>query len=644
MPRRPLFQRILAIKLADLGDALCITPALRALRQSFPDAQLDVLTTARGAAALKPEGPGPVSPLVDEVLVFEKMAYDRPREALRPANLLAALRYLRQLRSRHYDTVVFFHHFTLQFGAFKHAALALATGAEVRAGLENGRGWFLTRRATDRGFGMRHEVEYWLDVVGAIGAATDDLKLEPPISNADQAYADQLLGQFTASLGALRRDAPAARPPLVAIHPGSGGYSQARRWETAGFAEVANQLVRKHNARIVLVGTAGDGVTDVLALLRGGALNLEGKTTPGQLAAVLRGCDLFIGADSGVVHLAAAAGTPVVAIYGPSNHQAWGPWQPGGRTAVVRSGPLCSPCMYVDHELGSLSGQSARTCMHMVTPAQVLRAAQEVLGVAEPLGAITEPLIDLPPGTTQRMRPGPPLAVLGVDVDPVSCEQAVDMVAVFIAAGFPRQIVTVNPEFVMAARRDTVFRLILNRAALRVPDGQGILWAARHLGQPLPERVAGVDLLERIAERGARTGWRLFLLGAAPGVAAEAAAVLAARYRGINIAGTYAGSPDEREEEHIAALVRESRANVLFVAYGAPAQDKWIARNLPRLGTAVCMGVGGAFDFITGRATRAPEVWRSRGLEWLWRLRHEPWRWKRMLALPRFALEVLLEG
>jgi N-acetylglucosaminyldiphosphoundecaprenol N-acetyl-beta-D-mannosaminyltransferase len=112
---------------------------------------------------------------------------------------------------------------------------------------------------------------------------------------------------------------------------------------------------------------------------------------------------------------------------------------------------------------------------------------------------------------------------LGIPVDPLSYAEVLDYLTQSIAMRRPRQIVTVNPEFVVAAEKDTVFRLILNRAALRLPDGQGILWAARRLGRPLAERVTGVDLVERIAERAAREGWRLFFLGAAPGVAEEAA-------------------------------------------------------------------------------------------------------------------------
>jgi exopolysaccharide biosynthesis WecB/TagA/CpsF family protein len=655
MPPRLRFERILAIKLADLGDALLITPALRALRQSFPRARLDVLTTARGAPALARGAAGIEPPLIDEVLVFEKLAYDRPGQTLRPGALLDALRLARTLRARRYDTVVLFHHFTLVYGAIKHAALVLATGARVRAGLDNGRGWFLTHRATDGGFGQHHEVEYWLDVVGAIGAASDDVRLVSPASSADIGYADQLLNQFYAGIP------PGTAGPLVAIHPGSGGYSPARRWDQASFAAVANRLAARYQARFVLVGLPGEGAGPIAAAVRAPVLNLEGRTTAGQLAAVLSRCELFIGADSGVMHLAAAAGTPVAAIFGPSNHAAWRPWQPGGKTRVLRAAPLCSPCQYVGHQLGALEGQPARTCMRLVTPELVVRAAEELLGHAPPQPEADAPAAEpgaaevmlprspvvLLPGDTHRMpgsAGGRPFSVLGVEIDPVSYEGALKHIALFIAEGVPRQLVTINPEFIVAAERDPIFRFILNRAALRLPDGQGILWAARRMGQPLAERVTGVDLVERIAAEAAQKGWRLFFLGAAPGVAAQAAAVLATRYPGLQVAGSYAGSPDEKEEEAITARVRAAQAHVLLVAYGAPAQDKWIARNLPRLGTPVCMGVGGAFDFISGRVPRAPASWRRLGVEWLWRLRREPWRWRRMLALPRFALEVLLEG
>jgi N-acetylglucosaminyldiphosphoundecaprenol N-acetyl-beta-D-mannosaminyltransferase len=205
------------------------------------------------------------------------------------------------------------------------------------------------------------------------------------------------------------------------------------------------------------------------------------------------------------------------------------------------------------------------------------------------------------------------------------------------------QIATVNPEFVMAAQQDAHFREILRRADLCLADGVGLLFAARRYGRRLPQRVPGSELVYHLADLAAREGWPLFLLGAAPGVAAEAASVLQERYRGLKIAGTYAGSPDPDENDAIVKRINESGATLLYVAYGAPKQDKWIARNCNALHTVrLAVGVGGALDFVTGRAQRAPRWIQRLGLEWLHRLWHEPWRWRRMLALPHFALRILL--
>jgi N-acetylglucosaminyldiphosphoundecaprenol N-acetyl-beta-D-mannosaminyltransferase len=233
---------------------------------------------------------------------------------------------------------------------------------------------------------------------------------------------------------------------------------------------------------------------------------------------------------------------------------------------------------------------------------------------------------------------------LGVRADDVTWDETLAWVEGFIADGRPHQIATVNPEFVMAARRDPEFRAIINNAALAIPDGVGLLWAGRLLGQPVRERVTGSDGVPRIAERAAVKGWRLFLLGAAPGVAEETARRLVVRYPGLKIVGTYAGSPAVEEETAIVDLVRRARPDVLFVAYGHPRQDKWIARNLDRLGVPACMGVGGAFDFIVGVQSRAPAWMRRIGLEHLYRLLRQPWRWRRQVDVYHFGLLALLAG
>ena len=236
----------------------------------------------------------------------------------------------------------------------------------------------------------------------------------------------------------------------------------------------------------------------------------------------------------------------------------------------------------------------------------------------------------------------PPVSILDVPVHPVTMRETLQIVRSFMGESGLHQIATVNPEFVMTAQRDDDFRRVLWQANLCLPDGVGLLYAARRYGQHLPQRVPGSELVYHLASMAAEQGWRLFLLGAAPGVAEEAAKILQERNPGLKIAGTYAGSPAPTEEAGIVRRINESEAQLLYVAYGAPRQDKWIARNRRALTTVrVAMGVGGALDFITGKAVRAPQWVQALGLEWLHRLLHEPWRWRRMLALPRFTLRVL---
>src|SRR6185369_6404872 len=153
----PNIRRILAVELADIGDLILTTPALSALRESYPDAQINMLTTAHAAPILDHTG------LIDNVILFDKFAFDRPTDLLRPSNLRGAFALARELHAEHYDAVLIFHHLTTRFGAWKYAALSFATGARIRAGLDNGRGWFLTHRAVDYGFGKYHQVKYWLN-------------------------------------------------------------------------------------------------------------------------------------------------------------------------------------------------------------------------------------------------------------------------------------------------------------------------------------------------------------------------------------------------------------------------------------------------------------------------------------------------
>ncbi|MCZ0938652.1 MAG: WecB/TagA/CpsF family glycosyltransferase [Caldilineaceae bacterium] len=206
-----------------------------------------------------------------------------------------------------------------------------------------------------------------------------------------------------------------------------------------------------------------------------------------------------------------------------------------------------------------------------------------------------------------------------------------------------RQVCTVNPEFIMTARRHPAFAQVLAAADLCTPDGVGVLSAARLAGVRLNERVTGSDGIYHLCERAAAQGWRVFFLGAAPGVAERAATELARLYPGLSVAGTHAGSPADTDWPQIRQRLTAAHADLLFVAYGHPRQDIWIHQHREELPVAVALGIGGSFDFVAGISPRAPLGLRRLGLEWLYRLARQPWRWRRMAALPLFALLVLLQ-
>lgn len=236
------------------------------------------------------------------------------------------------------------------------------------------------------------------------------------------------------------------------------------------------------------------------------------------------------------------------------------------------------------------------------------------------------------------------LTILGVRVDDVTEDEAVARCERFIAEG-GRIVATPNPEIVMAAREDRTLRHALARADLAIPDGGGLLLAARLWGRPLREQVRGSDLTNRLLELAVGRGWRVFLLGGAPGVANTAAVRIKERWPGVRIVGTYAGRADaEHDAATRGAVAAAGRVDVLLVAYGASRQEGWMVRNLPGLDVGVALGVGGTLDFLAGRVPRAPRWVRRARLEWLFRLIRQPWRWRRQLRAARYFPLVALRA
>ena len=225
--------------------------------------------------------------------------------------------------------------------------------------------------------------------------------------------------------------------------------------------------------------------------------------------------------------------------------------------------------------------------------------------------------------------------ILGVGFDRVDLAAAAERIIERHAAGQRTFVITANPEFVMLCRRDADLGKIARAADLVVADGTGVLVASRVLRDPLPGRVPGRLLVPAVLQLASGP---VFMLGAAPGVAERAAAALVRRIPSLLVAGTHAGSPAPEEDEAIRARIQTTDARVVLVAYGMPAQERWIARNMPLLPSVrTAIGVGGVFDQLAGLVRLPPRFVHAIGLEWLWRLAFEPRRWRRQRALPVFA-------
>ena len=231
--------------------------------------------------------------------------------------------------------------------------------------------------------------------------------------------------------------------------------------------------------------------------------------------------------------------------------------------------------------------------------------------------------------------------VLGVGFDRVPLAAAVERILRRVEAGERTFVITANPEFVMLARQDAALAQTAREAHLVVADGSGVVAASRLLGDPLP-RVPGRLLVDALVPHLAQSRTPIFFLGAAPGVAERAAAELRRRAPGLTVAGVHAGSAEPEQDAEAVARIRDTAAQVLLVAYGMPKQERWIARNLADLpGVRLAIGVGGVFDQLAGVQKVPPAALHAIGLEWLWRLAREPWRWRRQRVLPLFALLVL---
>ncbi len=232
------------------------------------------------------------------------------------------------------------------------------------------------------------------------------------------------------------------------------------------------------------------------------------------------------------------------------------------------------------------------------------------------------------------------IEILSIPIDAVTMNEAVNMVLEMIKAPKFHMVSTANAEMLMMATHHEGLREVLQSSDLVVPDGAGALWAAEQQGEKFPERVAGYDLVVQLMKEAAQKQIPVYILGAAEGVAKKAIDKLEAWYGPMNIAGYHSGFFDEAEEAKIISEIESSGAQIVLVALGVPKQELWAYHKLQGLKHVVGIGVGGSLDVLAGTVKRAPLWFQEHRLEWLYRLCHQPSRFKRMLALPKFMWTV----
>lgn len=236
------------------------------------------------------------------------------------------------------------------------------------------------------------------------------------------------------------------------------------------------------------------------------------------------------------------------------------------------------------------------------------------------------------------------VTILGVPVDMVTFDEAIAKIIEFLSNDGHHTVATADASGINIAQTDHEFMQILRRADLVTPDSVGVLWAAKRLGRPIAARVSGVELVDRLCAMSAERGFRIFFLGAAPGVAEMAAEKMRLRHPGCNIVGARHGYFPSSDDELVAAEVAESKPDILFVAMGIPRQEKFLAKCLSITGAKVGMGVGGSFDVFSGTVRRAPKLFQKLNLEWLWRTASNPKKIAKAKNLPVFWWRVIRSG
>lgn len=237
----------------------------------------------------------------------------------------------------------------------------------------------------------------------------------------------------------------------------------------------------------------------------------------------------------------------------------------------------------------------------------------------------------------------PTVSLYGLSISKLSMKETVAFLEKAIVSRQPHQVITINPIMIMAALDSPSHMDAMKRAELLVPDGSGVVWAAKHIGEPVTEKVAGIELMQELFKLGEQKGWRVFLLGASSEIIQAAADKVRNQFPRLNLVGVQDGYFTDSQDDEIIHKIHQVSPDLLFVGRSADKQETWIDRYKMLLNVPIVMGVGGSFDVISGKLKRAPKWMISLHLEWLHRLKQEPWRFKRMLLLPKFVVRVVCD-
>ncbi|OME87160.1 glycosyltransferase [Paenibacillus sp. FSL A5-0031] len=235
----------------------------------------------------------------------------------------------------------------------------------------------------------------------------------------------------------------------------------------------------------------------------------------------------------------------------------------------------------------------------------------------------------------------PTVPIYGIPFSKVGMDDTVNYLIEAIEARRVTHVITANPIMIMSAVEDSKYSAMMRRADLIVPDGAGVVWAAKYVGQPVAERVTGFDLLHRLLHEGEKRRWKAYLLGTSQEIIEAAAEKLQLQYPQVKIVGYRNGFFGPDQDEEVIEEIRAAAPDLLFVARGADTQEPWIVKYKQKLGVPLIMGVGGSFDVVSGKLKRAPNIFQKLRLEWFYRLLQEPKRYKRMLVLPKFVVKVV---